>query len=95
MLPPQLTPAMVSDFQRDGAVLIKGFFDADHVEALRAGVDRVRHNPGPFASENTRPGDSGRFWDDYCNWARIPEFSAVVYNSPAAAVGAALMRSRR
>jgi ectoine hydroxylase-related dioxygenase (phytanoyl-CoA dioxygenase family) len=49
--------------------------------------------PGPYASENLRPGDSGRFFDDYCNWERIPEFDEVVRQSPAARAAAELMGS--
>ena len=33
--------------------------------------------PGPYASENLKPGEGGRFFDDYCNWQRIPEFVEV------------------
>jgi ectoine hydroxylase-related dioxygenase (phytanoyl-CoA dioxygenase family) len=48
----------------------------------------------PYASENKKEGESGRFFDDYCNWQRILEFEQVIRESPAAAVGAALMRSK-
>ena len=50
--------------------------------------------PGPYASENLKPGEGGRFFDDYCNWTRIPEFVDVVRNSPAAQAAAELMGSR-
>ena len=51
----------------------------------------------PFAgaAENLKPGDSGRFFDDYCNWTRISEFEAVIRQSTAAEVAADLMRSDR
>ena len=49
--------------------------------------------PGPYAAENLKEGESGRFFDDYCNWTRIPEFEDVIRNSPAAAVAADLMNS--
>src|SRR5690606_10353963 len=46
-------------------------------------------------AENTRPGEGGRFFDDYCNWERIPEYRELIFNSPAAAVAAAVMQSDR
>ncbi|WP_353474382.1 phytanoyl-CoA dioxygenase family protein [Salipiger sp. H15] len=89
-----LTQDTVDAFQRDGVVLIKGLF-ADHVEDIRAGIERNMAEPGPYAAENLKEGEAGRFFDDYCNWERIPEFERVVRTSPAAEVAADLMRSGR
>lgn len=84
----------VEAYRRDGAVLVKGLF-ADWVETIRAGIERNMAAPGPYAAENLKEGEEGRFFDDYCNWTRIPEFTAVVQDSPAAAVAAALMGADR
>ena len=92
MTHPMLTPTDVADYQRNGVVLIKGLF-ADHVETLRAGVERNMKEPGPYAAENLHAGEGGRFFDDYCNWTRIPEFEEVIRTSQAAAVAADLMGS--
>ena len=92
MTHPLLTEDDIDTFQRDGVVLIKGLF-ADHVEPLRAGVARNMAEPGPYAAENLKEGEAGRFFDDYCNWTRIPEFADVVRSSPAAAVAGDLMGS--
>ena len=88
-----ITQDQIDSFQRDGVILIKGLF-ADHVDTLRAGVDRNMADPGPFASENLTSDEKGRFFDDYCNWNRIPEFEAVIRDSPAAEVAADLMQSQ-
>ena len=90
---PLLTQAHIDSFQRDGVVLIKGLF-ADHVETIRAGIERNMTDPGPYAAENLKEGEAGRFFDDYCNWTRIPEFEEVIRTSPAAEVAADLMISR-
>ncbi len=89
-----LTQAHIDDFQRDGVVLIKGLF-ADHVDTIRAGIERNMTDPGPYAAENLKDGEAGRFFDDYCNWTRIPEFEEVIRTSPAAEVAADLMISDR
>ena len=91
---PLLTDEAVATFQTDGVTVIRGLF-AGHVETIRAGIDRNMAEPGPHAAENTRPGEAGRFFDDYVNWQRIPEFEAVIRYSPAAEVAADLMRSDR
>ncbi len=85
-----VTAQDIATYQLDGAVVIRNLF-ADHVETLRAGVARNMAEPGPYAAENLHDGERGRFFDDYCNWQRIPEFRTVIENAPVADVAAALM----
>lgn len=80
-------------YQADGVVMIRGLF-ADHVDRLRAGVARNMAEPGPYASTNDRAGETGLFFDDYCNWQRIPEFREVAHAPDIAEAAAALMGSR-
>lgn len=89
---PLLTQAHIDQFQEDGVVLIRGLFK-DHVDQLRAGVERNMTEPGPYAAENLKDGEEGRFFDDYCNWTRIPEFEQTIRQSPAAEVAADIMKS--
>ncbi len=91
---PFITQDHIDRYARDGAVLIKGLFSA-HVETLRAGIARNMTEPGPYAAENLKEGEGGRFFDDYCNWQRIPEFQEVIADSDVAQVAAALMRSEQ
>jgi len=90
---PLVSLEMIETYRNDGVVLVKGLF-ADHVDALREGVARNMADPGPYASENKKEGETGRFFDDYCNWSRIPEFRQVIQASPVAEVAADLMESR-
>lgn len=75
-------------------MLVPGLFAA-HVEALRKGIDRNMAEPGPYASRNEKPGETGLFFDDYCNWDRIPEFHAVLRDPAIIAAAGALMGSAR
>ena len=83
---------MIDEYQRDGVTLIPGLFRA-HLENLRLGVDRNMSDPGPYAAENLKEGENGRFFDDYCNWDRIPEFKKVVYDTEVCLAAAELMKS--
>ena len=84
----------IDDYQRDGAVVLRGAF-ANWVEPLRRGVEANMSEPGPYGSENVTAGDGGgRFFDDYCNWQRIPDFTAFMRTSPAAAIAGQLMGAR-
>lgn len=89
---PLLTTDQIATYQQDGVVVVRGLF-ADHVETLREGVARNMAEPGPYAAENLKAGENGRFFDDYCNWQRIPEFEKVIRQSSAAEVAADLMIS--
>lgn len=80
-------------YQEQGCALIPGAF-ADWTEVLRAGVERNIAEPGPSAAENTKGGEPGRFFDDYCNWRRIPEFTDFVLNSGVGELAAELMGSK-
>jgi ectoine hydroxylase-related dioxygenase (phytanoyl-CoA dioxygenase family) len=94
-----VSAADIEAYQRDGAVVVRGAF-REWIERLRDGVERNMREPGIYATENVKPEEGtgrfleGRFFDDYCNWQRIPEFAAFVTQSPAAAIAGALMRSR-
>ena len=89
-----VTGAMVQDYQRDGVVLVKGLF-RDWVDVLRAGVEKNMADPSPQLMATLKPGETGRFFDDYCNWTRIPEFEQAIRQSGVAGVAAALMGSGR
>lgn len=82
----------IETYQRDGVLCIRGLF-RDHVDTLRAGIARNMAQPGPYAAENLQTGEAGRFFDDYCNWTRIPEFEQVILGSTVAEVAAQLMKS--
>jgi len=84
----------IKSFQEDGVVLVKGLFK-DFVNLIRDGIDYNIKNPGPYGAENLHVGESGRFFDDYCNWSRIPQFKDVIFQSRVGEVAAALMSSKK
>lgn len=83
----------IEAFDRDGAVCIRGAF-SDWIGTIADGIERNMRDPGPYAAENLKPGEAGRFFDDYCNWQRIPEFERFARQSPAAEIAARITRSR-
>jgi ectoine hydroxylase-related dioxygenase (phytanoyl-CoA dioxygenase family) len=82
----------VEEFQRDGVVILRGLF-VDWIESLRQGVERNMADPGPYTKGYTPDGGPGRFFGDYCNWQRIPEYEDFVRHSPAAEIAGRLMGS--
>jgi len=86
-----MTPEQIDAFQRDGAVVVRGVF-ADWIDVMAEGIAANMAAPGEYASENAV--SEGRFFDDYCNWTRIPAFAKIVQDSPAAKLAAMAMRSQ-
>lgn len=81
-------------YAQDGVICLRAAF-ASWVDTLRAGVRRNREAPGPYFAENVQGGAGGSFWDDYCNWERIPEFRRFLFESEAGRLAAAVMDSSR
>lgn len=82
-------------YERDGAVCLRSVFDAHWLEELAAGLDRNFADPGPDNTVYTQEGESGSFYDDYCNWQRIPEYRDFVLNSPAGEIAGRITRSAK
>ena len=83
----------IADFHREGAVALKGYF-ADWVEVLRAGIARNMAEPSADVKIYKGKDGGGRFFGDYCNWERIPEYRDFIFNSPAAEIGRQLMGTK-
>ena len=81
-----LTQRQIDDFARDGAVLVPGLF-AGFVDLIAEGIEANMADPGPYAAENLKAGETGRFFDDYCNWTRFQPFRARSALSEAFVVG--------
>ena len=53
----------INSFQKDGVVLIKGLFK-NYIELIRDGIEYNMQQPGPYAAENLKSNEGGRFFDD-------------------------------
>lgn len=83
----------IEAFRRDGAVALRGLFK-DWVEILRAGIARNMAEPSADVRIYQGRDGGGRFFGDYCNWNRIPEYRDFIFNSGAADIGRQLMGTK-
>jgi len=84
---------LIDEFDRNGAVCVRGAFDSAWIAELRKGFQRVQENPSPRAHEFVRNADGKVFRSDPDNWERIPEYRDFVYHSPCSQIAAELMQS--
>jgi ectoine hydroxylase-related dioxygenase (phytanoyl-CoA dioxygenase family) len=82
----------IDTFQRDGVVVLRQVFNA-WVEPLREGVSALMDSPSPLERSVVPEDGSAPFFQDLCNWQRIPAFEGFVRHSPLGALAASLMRS--
>ena len=90
-----LTPDLIEDFRRDGAVRVRGAFTRDEVALVERGIERNLAEPSERAIVASRDEDAGRFVEDFCNWQRIPEYEQFIRGSRAASIAGRLMGTRQ
>ena len=88
---PVLDDATITDFHRDGAVVVRGLFDAREVAEIERGIEQALAEPGPLFKTASRPDDTGRFVEDFCRWQDIDEFRRIAFESRAADAARELM----
>ncbi len=85
----------ISCYERDGVVCLKAMFDGGWIDFMAEAVEETMRQPGPHGESYTKPGNPGRFFGDLDMWQRQQHFRRFVFDSPAAAIAAAIMGSRR
>ena len=90
----RLTPALVEDFKRDGAVCVRQLLTPEEVALLREGIDANLAAPSPRAKVASRPGDPGFFIEDFCNWQDNAAYRRVIFDSALPAAAGRLMGAR-
>ena len=79
-------------FSKNGAIFLKGYF-TDWIEVLKSGIEKLINNPSPRERSYTPKDGTAPFFQDLCNWQRIPEFEKFIFNSDIGEVASKLMQS--
>ena len=67
-------------FSKNGAIFLKGYF-TDWIEVLKSGIEKLIDNPSPRERSYKPKDGTAPFFQDLCNWQRIPEFERFIFNS--------------
>jgi ectoine hydroxylase-related dioxygenase (phytanoyl-CoA dioxygenase family) len=81
------------DFWRDGAVCVRGAFDAHDLALAESAIEANLASLSDRAKRASAE-DDGAFVEDFCNWSRIPEMEAFIRTSAAAPIAAELLGAR-
>jgi ectoine hydroxylase-related dioxygenase (phytanoyl-CoA dioxygenase family) len=86
-----VTGADVEAYERDGAICLRQVIPDAWVARMQDAVDRIMRSPSPYSKS---PGDQeGRFHNDFFIWDRDDDFHAYAFESPAADIASAVMRT--
>ena len=80
----RLSDAVVSDFQRDGAIVIRQLLTQAELALLREGIAANLAQPSVCAKVASRPDDPGRFFEDFCNWQHNAAYRRFIFETPLA-----------
>jgi len=81
------------DFQRDGAVCVRGAVGPEHLAMAREAIEANLADLSPRAKRASAD-DDGAFVEDFCNWQRLPAMQRFIEASGVAAIAAELMGSQ-
>ena len=90
-----LTKSEINQFNKDGAIFLKGKFDINWIEKLKKGIERDIKNPSPRFKSHTVKKNVPKYLEDYWTWDLVPEFKDFVYNSPYAKIASELMSAKK
>ena len=90
-----LSKKEINQFQKDGAVFIKGKFDKSWIEKLRNGIDIDINNPSPRFVNHTKDSNLPGYYEDFWTWNLYPDFKDFVFNSPTSKMASELLGASR
>ncbi|GFY65979.1 uncharacterized protein TNIN_229011 [Trichonephila inaurata madagascariensis] len=74
----KIDPKVIEDYEKNGAVCLRGIFDKTWIELVRNGIEKNLASPSVFGEKLKGDKSDGHYFDDYCNWNRIEEFKKFV-----------------
>ena len=90
-----LTNSEINQFNKDGAIFLKGKFEVNWIEKLKKGIERDIKNPSPRFKSHTLEKGAPAYLEDYWTWDLVPEFKDFVFNSPYAKMASELMSAKK
>lgn len=88
-----ITEQDIADYQRDGAVLLKGVLDADNLRLLEAGVEEIFQEPGHrYSKVSSKSGEGETVVAQYVS-QRSPSLRTFMASGLVGEMAARLMRA--
>ena len=92
-LPRTITPSEITNYHRDGVVLLPSMFDDEWIRLLKNGLSANCTNPSNRSRVWDRDAAGRTMFYDSQAWQGINEYRQFIFDSPAAHIAAQLMGS--
>jgi ectoine hydroxylase-related dioxygenase (phytanoyl-CoA dioxygenase family) len=89
----QLPDSTVEDYQRNGAVVLRGVLSPQQVTLLTQGIEHNLQHLSPLAQVASKADDPGRFIEDFCTWQSNAAYEQIMRRCALPEVARALMQS--
>ncbi|XP_071481782.1 probable phytanoyl-CoA dioxygenase [Diadema antillarum] len=89
-----LSAEQIAEFRENGAICLRQAFGSEWLDVVRRGIEKNMAAPGENVEVLDSEHGSGKYFTDFANWWRIPEFDDFVRRSPAAEIVGKLMGSK-
>lgn len=83
----------IAQYQRDGAILIKGFLTAEEQKLLEQGVEESRHNPGKRSTRASNPEGQGETFLETFPHQNSPSLKQLLDTGRIPEIAAKMMRA--
>jgi hypothetical protein len=90
---PSIDLACITEFEHDGATVLRGAVDERWLELLATGVEYNRAHPSKWSHWYTSPDEAVGFWSDYVTWPEVEQYRRVAFESGLADTARRLMDS--
>lgn len=89
-----LTSETIESYQRLGAVVLRGVFNAQEIQTLEQGIEHNLAHLSDLVQVASQPNDPGRFVEDFCTWQSNPDYQSILCHSTLPHLAAQLMQSQ-
>ena len=90
-----LTKQEITNYKKEGAVVLRKKFDIHWIEKLKSGIHKDIKSPSPRFKSHTKQNDTPAYLEDYWTWDLISEFKDFVFNSPISQIASELMSAKK
>ena len=85
----------VNEYQKNGVVILRNIVESKWLKIIAKGIIKNFEKPSKYKCVYEKHDNNELFYDDYCNWNRIPEYENYIFNSSIGLIVKELMKSNK
>ena len=88
-------PVTFNEFSKFGVTVLRNIISEYWLKQIKIGIEKNFKNPSIYKCVYEKKNGKELFYDDYCNWKRIPEYKDFFFTSGIAKIIAQLLQSKK